>query len=246
MDELERRKFKLHSETGRYRRRVQKAEEWIHEIFDRYENPCLNFSGGKDSLVLLHLVSQRCGYTEVDVYNFDNGVLEVPGNQGFVERSVQRLGGVLYQRSSENVNSREMVMEEGHGYNGFWGWYRRLSKQHSWDIRLLGIRAAESRERRDRFDSSGRSPPINTGEEYVSAAPIHHFTTRDVWAYIVANGVEYHDIYDKQGELYGSMEADGNRLVTIYDSEFDSLGARTISQFIYPGKTNDLKNMEND
>jgi len=244
MDDLERRKFELHSQSDEYRERVEKAEQWIHEIFDRYNNPCLNYSGGKDSLVLLHLAAEKCGYGSVDIYHFDNGLLEVPGNTDFVETSVHRIGGNLFKRTSEKANSQLMVTEEGHGYNGFWGWYSTLQGDQGWDIRLLGIRAAESTKRRDRFDSKNRGPPINTGEEYTSAAPIHHLTTRDIWSYIVEHDLKYHSIYDKQGELYASMEARGNRLSLLYDSEFDSLGARTISQFVYPDRTNELKDIE--
>lgn len=241
MDELERRKFRLHADTGGYKKRIEKARDWIHTIFERYGNPCLNYSGGKDSLVLLNLIAE-VGY-EPDIYHFDNGLLEVPGNSDFVEKSVERIAPAaeLIVKTSEAANSDKMVLEEGHGYAGFWGWYSTLQEEHGWDARLLGIRAEESGEREHRFDSSGRNPPVNTDEEYVVAAPIHHLTTRDVWSYIVDHRLEYHEIYDRQGQLYGSIEAGGNRLALLYDSEFDSLGARTVSQFVFPGRTNELK-----
>lgn len=244
MDDLERRKFELHSEKKEFRERVEKAVRWVREIFERYESPCLNYSGGKDSLVLLHLIAEQ-GF-EPDIYHFDNGLLEVPGSTDFVEGSVQRIasGSELFKRTSDAANSEEMVLEEGHGYSGFWGWYSTLQKEQDWNIRLLGIRAEESGRREARFNSSENNAPINQDEQYVSAAPIHHLTTRDIWSYIVSNDLEYHDIYDERGELYGSMEDPGNRLALLYDSEFDSLGARTISQFVFPGATNDLKNIE--
>jgi len=210
-------------------------------VFDRFENPCLNYSGGKDSLVLLHLVCQQCGYDDVDVYHFDNGLLDVPGVGEFVRETTEEIGGNLFVRTSEAANDERMVLEEGHGYNGFWGQYWDLAKERGWDVRVLGIRAAESPERRDRFD---KQDPINRTTDPPAAAPIHRLTTRDVWAYIVKHGLDYHEIYDEQGELYGSMESRGNRLVTLYDSEFDSHGARQISQFIYPGETNELKQIE--
>lgn len=244
MNTLERRKFQLHADTDEYCSRIEQAKDWIYDVFDRFENPCLNYSGGKDSLVLLHLTAVVCGHDDVDIYHFDNGLLRVPGSDDFVRESVDRFGGNLFVRTSEAANSEEMVIEEGHGYNGFWGQYHSLVQEHGWDIRLLGIRAEESRNRRDRFDSSGDQPPINWHEEYTAAAPIHHFTTRDVWAYIVEHELEYHDIYDKQGGLYGDIEHRSNRLVTLYDAEFDTLGAREISQFVFPGETNALKDIE--
>lgn len=244
MNDLERRKFELHAGTEDYQERVERAVGWIHDVFDRFENPCLNYSGGKDSLVLLHLTAAKAGYDDVEIYHFDNGLLRVPGSDDFVRESVGRIGGDLFVRTSEAANSEDMVTEEGHGYNGFWGQYWRLAHERDWDARILGIRGNESRNRRDRFDSSGNRPPINWHEDHTAAAPIHHLTTRDVWAYIVENALEYHEIYDKQGALYGDMDARGNRLVTLYDAEFDSLGAREISQFIYPSETNELKDIE--
>lgn len=244
MNDLEERKFRLHAETDAHQDRVAQAEAWIAETFGRFSNPCLNYSGGKDSLVLLHLVADACGYSDVPVYHFDNGLLRVPGSDDFVRESVDRIGGDLYVRTSESANNPEMVLEEGHGYNGFWGQYWSLAEEHGWDARILGIRGDESAQRRDRFDSTGERAPINWHEDAPAAAPIHHLSTRDVWAYIVANDLQYHEIYDKQGALYGGMESRGNRLVTLYDAEFDSLGARTISQFIYPSETNELKQIE--
>jgi len=244
VNDLERRKFELHADTDGYHHRLVDAQDWIHRIFDTFENPCLNYSGGKDSLVLLHLVAQKCGYDDVEIYHFDNGLLRVPGSDDFVRESVREHGGNLFVRTSESANSEEMVLEEGHGYNGFWGHYFQLAHERDWDVRLLGIRADESRNRRDRFNSSGESAPVNRHEEHTAAAPIHHLSTRDIWAYIVELGLDYHEIYDKQGELYDDMEARENRLVTLYDAEFDSLGAREISQFIYPSETNELKQVE--
>lgn len=183
-------------------------------------------------------------YGDVDVFHFDNGLLNVPGVDDFVRESVDRIGGRLFYRSSEAANSEKMLLEEGHGYNGFWGHHARLWKRERWDCRLLGIRAEESRGRRDRFDSDGRRPPIRYDEQFTAAAPIHHFTARDVWAYIVREDLAYHSIYDKQGALYDGIDARDNRLVTLYDSEFSSRGSLEISQFVFPSETNALKAIE--
>lgn len=240
MTPLERRKFELHARTSGHQERIAQATEWIDHCFRIFDNPVLNYSGGKDSLVLLHLVAQRCGYDNVDLFHFDNGLLDVPGVGDFVRESVGRIGGTLFVRTSEAANDERMVREEGHGYRGFWGHHCTLWKQRDWDVRLLGIRAVESNQRRDRFGE----PPINWSEEYTSTAPIHQLTTRDVWAYIVNNGLDYHSIYDRQGELYGDHEHRSNRLVTLYDSEFDSLGSREISMFLYPSESNEVKDIE--
>lgn len=240
MNKLKQRKFELHSKSDDYLSRIEKAKSNIQTIYDEFTNPCINYSGGKDSLVLLHLISQKCRY-KPDIYHFDNGILKIPESDEFVRESVSRIGGDLYIRSSEKANSEKMVNEEGHGYKGFFGWYKRLAQDHDWDVRILGIRAEESGDRERRFDSS---EPINYGEQFIAAAPIHHLTTTDIWSYIYSNSIEYHPIYDTQAELYGDIEHQSNRLVTLYDSEFDSLGSRTISKFIYPSESYELKELE--
>jgi len=45
-------------------------------------------------------------------------------------------------------------------------------------------------------------------------------------------------------EFDAGMKSHSNRLVTLYDQEFDSLGARTISQYIFPDETARLKEIE--
>ena len=241
MHELEQRRFELHASTSEYHQRIATARDAIHATAERYERPCLHVSGGKDSLVLWHLASQQCGL-DWPVYHFDNGLLNVPGVTGLVRETATAWDSDLYVRTSEAANDERLVLEEGHGYNGYWGHYASLVKQNGWTCRVLGIRGQESPQRRDRF-SSGTVPTDKQGQ-YLTVAPIHQLKTADVWAYMVDHDITYHEIYDKQGELYDGIDAPENRLVTLYDSEFDSLGSREIAQFLYPGETNSLKDIE--
>ena len=239
MNDLEERRFQLHARQEDYEQRVAEAQSNLDAVSRRFDAPCLHVSGGKDSLVLWHLAASA-GH-DWPVYHFDNGVLNVPGVTEFVRERASDWNANLYVRTSEAANDERMVVEEGHGYDGYWGQYWSLVGKHGWDVRVLGIRAAESSQRRDRF--TGTLPTDRDGDD-VAAAPIHALTTADVWAYIVKHDLPYHDIYDRQGQLYDGIDAPENRLVTLYDSEFDSLGAREISQFVYPGETNALKEME--
>jgi len=241
MNRLEERKFRLHAETDGFCERVQKAERYIESVFSRYDNPYVSVSGGKDSTVMYHLVSQRCGY-DVDVFQFDWGLRNVPGINEHVELLAGDFGDVLVRRTSERVNDEELFAnDEHHGMAGIMGWVRRLSEERGWDISLLGIRAEESADRREKYSGD---PPMSFQGVLPSVAPIHHFTTKDVWAYIVENEIPYHDIYDEQGSLFDGIDSVGNRLVTIYDHEFSSLGSESVSQFLFPSATNELKDIE--
>jgi len=239
MNDLEKRRFQLHADQRGYRQRIEMARDQVDAVAEQYDSPCLHISGGKDSLVLWD-VAVDTGY-DWPVYHFDNGLLNVPGVTEYVRERAREYHADLHVCTSEAANSEDMVVEEGHGYDGYWGRYWDLVGQHNWDTRILGIRAAESSQRRDRFTGT---PPSDGSGPAGAVAPIHELTTADVWAYIVGNDLPYHEIYDKQGALYDGIDAPENRLVTLYDSEFDSLGAREISQFVYPGETNELKNLE--
>lgn len=239
MNDLEERRFRLHARQADSQRRVDAACSHLDAVADRFDSPCLHVSGGKDSVVLWHL-AVTAGYNW-PVYHFDNGLLNVPGVTEYVRDRASEWDADLYVRTSEAANDERMVVEEGHGYDGYWGQYWSLVDDHGWDVRVLGIRAAESSQRRDRFTGT---PPTDRDGADVAAAPIHGLSTADIWAYIVDHDLPYHDIYDRQGRLYDGIDVPENRLVTLYDSEFDSLGAREVSQFVYPGETNAVKQVE--
>lgn len=241
MNDLEERRFRLHAQQPDYAQRVGTARSHLDAVDRQFASPCLHVSGGKDSVVLWHLAVSS-GY-DWPVYHFDNGVLNVPGVTEFVRARAAEWDAELYVRTSDAVNDARMVVEEGHGYNGYWGQYWSLVADHGWDARVLGIRADESSQRRDRFHGT---PPTDHDGDDTATAPLHGLTTADIWAYIVEYDLPYHEIYDRQGKLYGGIDAPENRLVTLYDSEFDSLGAREISQFVYPGATNRVKKREQD
>lgn len=239
MNDLERRRFELHADQADYQRRIGRARDYFDAVAEHFDAPCLHASGGKDSLVLWHL-AVSAGH-DWPVYHFDNGLLNVPGVTEFVRERAREWDADLHVRTSEAANDERMVLEEGHGYNGYWGQYASLVETHGWDVRVLGIRAQESAQRRDRF--TGVPPTDGTGHSRATA-PVHHLQTADIWAYIIEHDLPYHDIYDRQGQLYDGIDARENRLVTIYDSEFDSLGAREISKFLFPEETNALQQTE--
>lgn len=244
MNELERRRFRLHAQQSDYERRIQQAVGFVGAAFRAFDTPYVSLSGGKDSTVLHHLVTQRCGYDTVDIFHFDWGLRDVPGIDVHVESLVSQFGGTLVSRTSAKVNDEaRFANDEHHGIAGLLGWVSHLEEERGWDAGLLGIRAEESASRAARYTGS---PPTHHNGSHPTVAPIHQLTTADVWAYIVVNDLPYHSLYDKQGALFDGIDSPENRLVTIYDHEFASLGSEAISQFCYPEATNELKEIEQD
>ena len=244
MDSLKQRELNLHSETSAYQKRINKAKEHVRKTFDRFEEPYVSFSGGKDSTVLLCLIDSL-GY-EPDVFHFDWGARDIPGVEEHTREMCSKYCGELLYRSSERVGEEYVARDEHHGMAGIMGWVSTLGEERGWDAAMLGIRAEESNDRRDQYDGV---PPtsVDSDTPQTRVAPIHHLRTEDVWAYIVSNEIEYHEIYDKMSERLGRpIDHDENRLVTLYDTEFEHLGSLEVSQMLYPGAANELKEVIQD
>jgi hypothetical protein len=107
------------------------------------------------------------------------------------------------------------------------------------------LRTGDGSRCRDNATGFGKSP-IDYSKQYTAAAPVHQPTAPDGWAHIVENDLEKSSIYDEQAELYGRIGSRVNRLVTLYDSKFDSLACWSISQFISPSEVAELKEINQD
>ena len=54
-----RRTYEMHSKQKSYNDNIKLAKENVSEIINSKYNPVIEYSGGKDSLVLLHMVIQN-------------------------------------------------------------------------------------------------------------------------------------------------------------------------------------------
>lgn len=243
MTPLEQRRFELHAQTDDYQRRVEQACDWISTAFSRYDRPYVSVSGGKDSTVLHHLVTQACGYRNADIFHFDQGHLALPGARDQVEILIEEYGGTNCIRTTEAMYDETMSNEERHKHlhSGRHGWIHRLSEQRGWEVALLGIRAEEAPSRRDRWSGD---PPTHVMHGQLTMAPLYNLTAGDIWAYLVENEIEYHDQYDEQGDLLGRIDHQNNRLSSFHSPGLDRFGERTVSQFLYPEESNELERME--
>lgn len=245
MTPLEQRRFELHAQTDEYQQRIKQAESRVEASVERFGTPYVAVSGGKDSTVLYHVAVDACNLDNIDVFHFDWGLRNIPGINDHVRALVDAYGGTLIQRTSEGVTDEATFARDEHkGMAGIMGWVAKLGGERGWDVGLLGIRAEESAARRDEY--TGEPPArVDMGPVPVTA-PIHGLTTADVWAYIVDHNLPYPDHYDERGELFDGIDADENRLVTMYDHEFDDKGSEALSQFQYPDATAELKRIEHD
>ncbi len=195
--------------------------EAIHvfrEVAAELERPVLLFSGGKDSIVLLHLAEKafRPGAFPFPVMHVDTGH-NFPEVLEFRDRRVAELGERLIVASVQESIDRGRVTEE----QGPRASRNRLQTvtlldaitEHSFDAAFGGARRDEERARakerifsfRDDFgqwDPKSQRPElwslyngrIRKGE-HVRVFPLSNWTELDVWRYIHEEGLEVPLIY---------------------------------------------------
>lgn len=193
--------------------------ESIHifrEVAADMQRPCLLFSGGKDSIVMLHIASKAFAPARIPfpVMHVDTG-LNFPEILAFRDRWIARLGLELLVVSVQDSIDRGLVREEPNGSRN------RIQspvlleaiEQHRFDALFGGARRDEEKARakervfsfRDEFgqwDPKNQRPEIwslYNGRvlpgEHIRVFPLSNWTELDVWTYIASEQVEIPDLY---------------------------------------------------
>lgn len=199
----------------------QLEAESIHifrEVAAEFENPCLLFSGGKDSIVMLRIAQKafwpaRLPFAAMHVDTGQN----FPEVIEFRDRLVAELGVRLVVASVQAAIDSGKVTEE----TGPKASRNRLQtavlldaiEQHRFDALFGGARRDEEKARakervysfRDEFgqwDPKNQRPElwnlyngrINAGE-HIRVFPISNFTELDIWQYIKEEGIDIPSVY---------------------------------------------------
>jgi sulfate adenylyltransferase subunit 2 len=205
----------------------------IREVAAEFERPVLLFSGGKDSLVMLHLAVKafKPAKTPFPMMHVDTGqnfdeVID------FRDRIVEQLGLKLIVASVQQSIDRGRAVEE----TGPKASRNRLQTvtlldaiaEHRFDAVFGGGRRDEEKARaKERFfshrDEFGQWDPKNQrpelwslyngrhrAGEHLRVFPISNWTELDVWQYIAAENLEIPSIYYAHRRMV--VERDGMRL----------------------------------
>ena len=220
MDEKTKRMFLLWSKRREYLDLVTETRVALFE--QARKGKCVvAYSGGKDSLVLLHLALQV--QQDIDVYHWDHGCQLMPRPiQAEIVENAKKLGVKNLIVNSSRAVERSDMRENWRGwYAVFWGALAKVKKEHGWQTQFIGLRAEESCKRKAKI----RKP--TKGEVY----PLASWSYRDVWAYIVSNNLPYPVMYNVYGPLLGWDRA---RFVTFFDGEFEKFGSPYLDGFFFP------------
>jgi sulfate adenylyltransferase subunit 2 len=226
----------------------QLEAESIHifrEVAAEFENPCLLFSGGKDSIVMLRLAEKAFWPAKLPfpVMHVDTGH-NFPEVIEFRDKRVAEMGARLVVASVQEAIDNGRVVEE----TGPRASRNRLQTtalldgiaEHRFDALFGGARRDEEKARakervysfRDEFgawDPKNQRPElwslyngrIKQGE-HIRVFPISNYTELDIWQYIKEEGIEIPNVYfSHQREVF---ERDGMLLstgefITLMDDE---------------------------
>ena len=213
----------------------------LREVAAQFERPVLLFSGGKDSILMVHLAEKAFapGKIPFTLAHVDTGH-NFPETIEFRDRLVERVGAQLYVGSvQESIDSGRQKEEEGPSPSR-----NRLQivtlldtlAVLKADVALGGGRRDEEKARaKERFfshrDRFGQWNPKNQRPElwnifngrkamgeHFRVFPLSNWTEMDVWQYIEAEGVDMPSLYFSHRR--NVVERDG---VLLAESEFNNL-----------------------
>jgi sulfate adenylyltransferase subunit 2 len=188
----------------------------IREVVAEFERPVLLFSGGKDSVVMLHLAAKAFwpGRVPFPVLHVDTGH-NFPEVIAFRDATVERLGLRLEVASVQDYVDDGRLQERRDGtrnplqtlplldaiaagrHDAVFGGARRDEDKARAKERILSLR-----DEFGQWDPRNQRPELwnlyngrHTVGQHVRAFPISNWTELDVWRYIEREGIELPPLY---------------------------------------------------
>jgi len=224
MDEITREMFLLHSETDEYKYAIDGSVDIVRNVLQKYNNPIISASGGKDSLVMMHMVISQAN--DIPVFHWDYGRYYVP--QWIESETILQIESVtknIIVKTSQRYNVYKRIRANIF-YKDFFGNTIKMLLESGYDLQFVGLRKEESLKRKRKINGCF----IKNGK-IDECYPLLNLTWKDIWAYIVSNDLPYLTIYDKYAKLLGY---DKVRFATFFDPEFDKLGASNVDGVLMP------------
>jgi phosphoadenosine phosphosulfate reductase len=190
--------FTAHAMTRCFSSRVCKSEGLITEALAEHGPWCISFSGGKDSTVLLDLVSRQCPGAPVvwmdDGWDFPETLMFLTETEQRIGRHILRIAVPVRSPYWRDVPYPGDDPAFGHPSDmDFDAWCASFSS-------FVGVRAEESGDRSMMLRHYGTLFHNKTWGHW-NCYPLAYWDTEDIWAYIASRDLPYNPVYDKLEEL---------------------------------------------
>jgi len=180
----------LHARTRLFSLRVKQANELIASALAKDAIPHVALSGGKDSTIVFEMVEKQ--YPGIAaVWSDDEWWL--PETLEYIQRLQMRGDDVRQIRTNDEHADWFKVSGDFNGIQDY-------ARQQGWGLTFLGLRQEESTIRKIHLRKYG-ALFLAKSDGLWHCNPIHNWTWRDVWAYIVSRELDYNKAYDKLEQL---------------------------------------------
>lgn len=172
--------------------RVRQANEIIKSFLGICDKPYVSFSGGKDSTVVLHLVSKFDKTIPVFTQMDD---LDYPNKREHCQRVVDEFGFKNYYLEDTKESVWDLVGKDKKmdANEIFYRVIDAFLKKVDSNGHFMGLRVEESKKRKMNY--LVRGPIYNRGGMNV-CNPISLWKGMDVFGYIIQKEISYIDVYD--------------------------------------------------
>ena len=190
----------LHAKQLQFKTTVAMAKQVIHKALQQMKKPYVSFSGGKDSLVMLHLVLEQRPSTQVVYFDAD---ASYPDTDRFLEELAS-----LWNLNFCRIKTTPIIdvfreyginhpqIEEKTMAATVYAPVAQMTEQYGCDGEFVGLRSEESIARRQLIRYRGQLFP-NKSHGSLECLPVAHFSTEDIWAYITSHNLPYNAVYDR-------------------------------------------------
>lgn len=174
--------------------KIEKSKKVIGEALKKYGDNCgIAWTGGKDSMVMLHLVRQVAENRLPLVMFIDHG-LHFKQTYKFVDRMKKKWGLKLIIASDEKT-AQDLAREKNEEKRRELARIFKIKsiantvKKRKWKGLFVGIRWDEHPARSEEKYFSKR-------KDHIRIHPLLHFSEKDIWRYIKKYNLPYNPLYD--------------------------------------------------